>query len=185
MNKQQGKALYTYLILFVMVFVYHAFSFGPLKYLIPAFLLAMPYALQGKVKLRLSLKDTGIGIITSALLLIPFWLIMSQGGKPFSFPPANSMFFQLIGISLPEEVYFRGFLQERIGNNIKGLLMASILFSIAHLPQFIFYNDIYSLLTFFPSLAMGFLYLKTSNILPSTIFHFLSNALFLGFYDII
>lgn len=177
--------MYTYLILIVMVFVYHAFSFGPLKYLIPAFLLAMPYALQGKVKLRISLKDTAIGIIASALLLVPFWLLMSQGGKPFSFPPANIMFFQLIGISLPEEVYFRGFLQERSGNNFKGLLIVSILFSIAHMPQFIFYNDIFSLLTFFPSLAMGFLYLKTSNILPPTIFHFFSNVLFLGFYDII
>jgi len=86
--------------------------------------------------------------------------------------------FHLFIVSLPEEIYFRGFLQEAIGNNIKGVIMVSILFSIIHLPKLIFDGDLSSALTFFPSIVMGYLYMKTSNILPSVIFHFSANILF-------
>jgi len=51
-----------------------------------------------------------------------------------------------------------------------------------HVPQLIFYGDIYSVMTFFPSLVMGFLYMRTSNVLPSIIFHFFANIVYLGFY---
>ncbi len=86
--------------------------------------------------------------------------------------------FHLFIVSIPEEIYFRGFLQEVIGNNIKGVVMVSVLFSIIHLPKLIFDGDLSSALTFFPSLVMGYLYMKTSNILPSVIFHFTANIVF-------
>jgi len=123
-----------------------------------------------------------LGIIVSFIILVPFYVVLSFIGKTFSLLPLNTIVFQLICISFPEEVFFRGFLQERFGNTVKGLVIVSVLFSLMHLPRFIFYGDIYSLFTFFPSLIMGFLYMKTSNVLPSTIFHFLSNIVFLGFY---
>ena len=123
-----------------------------------------------------------LGIVVSIIVLAPFYVIFSFFGKSFGLMPLSAMAFQLLGISFPEEIFFRGFLQERFGNNIKGLLIVSILFSLMHMPQFIFYGDIYSLFTFFPSLIMGILYMKTSNVLPSTIFHFLSNIVFLVFY---
>ena len=123
-----------------------------------------------------------LGIIVSIIILTPFYVVLSFTGKTFGLLSINTIVFQLLGISFPEEVFFRGFLQEKFGNTIKGLLIVSILFSLMHIPQFIFYGDIYSLLTFFPSLIMGFLYMKTSNVFPSTIFHFLSNVIFLGFY---
>lgn len=166
----------------MLVFVYHAFSLYLFKYLIPLFLFTIPYILQGRLNLRFRIRDILIGAIVSIIILIPFWYLFSKTGKAFFFLPVSANIFQLFGISLPEEVYFRGFLQERLGNTIKGLLAVSILFAFTHLPQFIFYNDPYSLLTFFPSLVMGFLYLRTSNVLPSTIFHFLSNIVFLGFF---
>ncbi len=119
-----------------------------------------------------------MGIIASVVLLVPFWYLFSQTGKPFSVPHTSFFLFQLFGIALPEEAYFRGFLQERLGNNTKAVLIVSLLFSLMHLPQFIFYGDRLSLLTFFPSLVMGFLYLGTSNVLPSAIFHFSSNIVF-------
>jgi len=97
----------------------------------------------------------------------------------------GAVVFQLLGVAVPEEVYFRGFLQQRLGNTLREVLLVSLLFSFMHLPQFIFYGDKYSLLTFFPSLVMGLLYWRTSNVLPSTIFHFLSNIVFLGVYDIL
>ncbi len=99
--------------------------------------------------------------------------------------PVSAVIFQLLGVSLPEEVYFRGFLQERLGNTMKGVVVVSLLFALVHLPQFVIYRDPYALLTFFPSLVMGFLYCRTSNVLPSAIFHFASNIVFLGVYDIL
>jgi membrane protease YdiL (CAAX protease family) len=168
-----------------MVFVYHAFSFTAAKYLIPVYLAAIPLIFQKKINLRLTIKDIITGIAASVVILLPFIFFFSLSGKVFTALSINTMLFQLLGVSFPEEIYFRGFLQERLGNNIRSIFIASILFSTMHIPQFIFYNDIYPLLTFFPSLIMGLLYLKTSNILPSAVFHFFSNIVFLGFYDIL
>ena len=95
-------------------------------------------------------------------------------------PPAEALLYQLAVISFPEEVYFRGFLQEELGNTLRAVVIVSALFSLTHLPQFVFHGDPRSLLTFFPSLVMGFLYWRTSNLLPSTLFHFFSNVMFLG-----
>ena len=141
--------------------------------------------MQGKINLRFSRRDLVAGIVTSVIILAPFSYFAASTGKVFTVLPSGAMLYQLAGVAFPEEVYFRGFLQEKLGNTIRGLLVVSFLFSLMHLPQFILYRDPYALLTFFPSLVMGFLYLRTSNILPSMIFHFLSNALFLGFYDIL
>ncbi|MEW6001325.1 MAG: CPBP family intramembrane glutamic endopeptidase [Nitrospirota bacterium] len=126
------------------------------------------------------MKDIFWGLTVSFILLLPLYIFLYLG-REFSFPSFDFIVFQLLGVSLPEEVFFRGFLQDQFGNNIKGLFFVSIIFSIMHVPRFIFHGDIYSLLTFFPSLIMGFLYMKTSNVLPSIIFHFLSNIVFLGF----
>lgn len=131
------------------------------------------------------MKDAATGIVVSAAVLLPFWYFFSHSGRPFALLPVGAVIFQLLGVSFPEEVYFRGFLQQRLGNTLKGVLLVSLLFSSMHLPQFIFYGDRYSLFTFFPSLVMGLLYWRTSNILPSVIFHFSSNIVFLGVYDIL
>jgi len=163
-----------------MVSVYHAFSFGVLKYLIPLFLMAVPYLMAGSINIKLKMRDIILGVITSIIVLLPFWLFMWPAGNRPQLVPFQVMVFQLIGISLPEEAYFRGFLQETLGNNLRGVILTSMLFALMHLPQLVFYGDWFSLLTFFPSLAMGFIYLKTSNILPSVIFHFVANILFLG-----
>ncbi len=106
---------------------------------------------------------------------------MSQRGKTFVFLPTSALLFQVFGIAFPEEIYFRGFLQDCLGNNIRAMIVVSFLFSLTHVPQLIVYGDPYSLLTFFPSLVMGSLYMRTSNVLSSTIFHALANIMFLGF----
>ena len=112
-----------------MVFVYHAFSFSLFKYLIPVFLITISYAFQGKLNLRFRVKDILFGITASAVILFPFSYLLSLPGKAFEFLPLNTMLFQLIGVSFAEEVYFRGFLQERLGNNFTGLIIVSILFN--------------------------------------------------------
>ena len=163
-----------------MVYVYHAFSLSLFKYLIPLFLLTVPFLYQKKLNIRFRSKDILLGIAVSAVILLPFWFLITSGGTAFVFPPVSALLFQLIGVSFAEEFYFRGFLQDRLGNNIMGVVMISVLFSVMHAPQFIHHGDVYSLLTFFPSLVMGFLYMRTSNVLPSFIFHFFSNIVYSG-----
>lgn len=164
-----------------MVCVYHAFSLSVIQYLIPLFLITASYTLQKRIKARFNLKDILIGLSASLVILLPFGYFLSRTGGTFTLLPLNAIIFQFFGISLPEEIYFRGLLQERLGNTMRGVVIVSALFSLMHVPQFIFYGDISSLLTFFPSLVMGYLYMKTSNVVPSTIFHFSANIVWLGF----
>jgi membrane protease YdiL (CAAX protease family) len=91
------------------------------------------------------------------------------------------MLYQLIGIAFAEEVYFRGFLQESLGSTTRSVVLVSSLFAFMHVPQLIIYHDINAILTFFPSLVMGYLYMRTRNIAASTLFHFLANIVYLGF----
>jgi membrane protease YdiL (CAAX protease family) len=163
-----------------MVFVYNAFSIAPLKYVIPLFLVSAAYIFQKKVNIRYSSRDICLSLTVSAVILLPFYYIMSLTGRAFELPPLNALLFHLLAVSFPEEVYFRGLLQERLGNNYRGILIVSVLFSVTHLPGFIIFGDVYSLMTFFPSLVMGYLYMRTSNVLAPAIFHFLANTVFLG-----
>ncbi|HXX57532.1 MAG TPA: CPBP family intramembrane glutamic endopeptidase [Thermodesulfovibrionales bacterium] len=108
---------------------------------------------------------------------------MKLTGRIFSLRPPGALAFQLLCVSFPEEVYFRGFLQERLGNTVTAVITVSLLFALMHLPSLIFHGDILSVLTFFPSLVMGLLYMRTSNVIASTIFHFAANTVFLSFFD--
>ncbi len=123
----------------------------------------------------------GLGLIISLAILIPFSLILMSLGKSFVSPALSILSFQLFGIAFPEEAFFRGLLQNSLGNNGRGIIIASLLFSIAHLPAVLFKGDWLALLTFFPSLVMGWFYMKTNNILPGMIFHFFANIVFIGF----
>lgn len=125
--------------------------------------------------------DVLLGIMMSALILLPLGGILYMGGHSLLPLSATMLLSQLVVVSFPEEVYFRGFLQERLGNTVQGVIITSILFSFMHVPRLIIHGDMYAVLTFFPSLVMGFLYAKTSNVITSTIFHFFANILWLGF----
>jgi len=164
----------------LLVLLYYAFSLTLFRYIIPLFLIIIPYIIKRRIRLSLNIRDVLIGIIASLVIIIPSFLLE---GLHIAFPSIEVVLFHLFAIAIPEEVYFRGFLQEEIGNNIKGIVIVSLLFSFIHLPKFIFDNDSTSLLTFFPSLVMGLLYMRTSNVLPSVIFHFSANILALGIID--
>jgi len=163
-----------------MVFVYHAFSLSFLEVLIPLFLVTVPFLFRVKVGLMLKGRDILTGVIVTAAVLLPFCFSVLLVGKKFIMPSGGTVLSQLAGVALPEEVYFRGFLQERMGNTPKAVVAVSALFAFTHLPQLIFYSDLSSVLTFFPSLVMGFLYMKTTNVIPSIIFHFGANIVFLS-----
>lgn len=180
LNISKRKTIYTYLCLFAMVLSYHAFSVTAFSYLVPLFLYGVPIYFQRTVRLRFDVKDIAKGFAVTAVLLVPFLCYLLIMGQTVTLVPFRAVIFQLFVVALPEEIYFRGFLQERFGNNVQSVIMVSILFSIMHLPQFIMYNDIYAILTVFPSLVMGVLYMWTGNIITPTIFHVAANIVFLS-----
>ncbi len=175
----KNKALFAYAVLLVIVFPAHALHLPFFDYFIPVYLLAVPLVLERKINIKFSVKHILLGLLVSLVILVPFFAVFLHG-KNFTVMAAGPAIFQLLGVSFPEEVFFRGFLQEVFGNNTRGAVVVSLLFAGAHLPGLFFYGDIHAPLTFFPSLVMGFLYMRTSNVVPSTIFHFLSNVLYLG-----
>jgi uncharacterized protein len=93
---------------------------------------------------------------------------------------------QLFFVALPEEVFFRGYLQEKLGNSLMGVFIVSLLFVLAHFftlcvaSGFIGGICTQSILTFFPSLIMGYLYARTGTLWGSIIFHFLSNIVYIS-----
>jgi membrane protease YdiL (CAAX protease family) len=173
------KALFSYAVLLAIVFFSEAFHLRFLDYLLPLYLVAVPLVFKRRVNIAFSLRHILLGLGVSIIILLPFFAVFFPGKKFVLMGPGAALI-QLFGISFPEEYFFRGFLQEELGNDLKGAIMVSLLFAGAHLPGLFFYGDFYAPLTFFPSLVMGFLYMRTSNVVPSTIFHFLSNVMYLG-----
>jgi membrane protease YdiL (CAAX protease family) len=179
MMDAKRKALLAYLLLLVLVFAAHLFHLRYFHYLVPLYLVAVPLILRRKINIIFSGRHILLGLIVSLVVLLPFYAF-SSAAKGFVLMGMAPAAIQLFSVSFPEEVFFRGFLQEVFGNNLRGAVIGSILFSGAHLPGLLFNGDIYAPLTFFPSLIMGFLYLRTSNVIPSIIFHFLANVVYLG-----
>lgn len=150
-------------------------------YGIPIYLMTAPFLYGQKITIKANAKDTIIGIAISAIALLPFSTVMILAGKQFTMPSFETLLFQIAAVAFPEELFFRGFVQEQIGNNKKGIVITSLLFAGAHLPISTVSGSLLPLLSFFPSLAMGWLYMRASNILPCVIFHFLANMAFIGF----
>ncbi|TAN43444.1 MAG: CPBP family intramembrane metalloprotease [Nitrospirae bacterium] len=174
------KDALAYLLLICLVLLSHLFPSPLFVYVLPLYLLLTPVVLRRKIRCIFSLRNMAEGLLVSAVVLIPFYFIMSAG-RQFHLLPLSALLGQFALVSLPEEVYFRGYLQESVGNTLKGVLVVSLLFAAAHLPAFWFYKDPSALLTFFPSLVMGGLYMRTSNVLPPLLFHFLANVVYQGF----
>jgi membrane protease YdiL (CAAX protease family) len=168
-----------YLALVILSFLLHAVKpVNTIYYsVLPVLMLAFPIIVGHRVKLKYSVKDFIFGLIVSFIILVPYYII---AGGTLRTITAYVFLFQLLGISLPEEFFFRGFLQDSVGRSYKAVVFVSLLFAIAHLPKAFFLGDWISLLTFFPSLVMGWLYMKTNNILPGTIFHLLANLTYQG-----
>lgn len=167
------KIIFGYLAILGSSFVLHAMKPATSYFsLLPLLMLIFPIIVGHRVKLAFSLQDLSLGLVTSLIILLPYYLLFGGTGKTITF---TALVFQILSISFPEEFFFRGFLQDSLGKNIRAVILASLLFSLAHLPKALFMDEWISLLSFFPSLVMGWLYMKTNNILPCVVFHFLAN----------
>ena len=96
------------------------------------------------------------------------------------------LFNQVVLIALPEEWFFRGYLQTRLdtvwrprwrllGTTLgPGWLVSSVLFALGHL---IHSPSPHRLAVFFPSLLFGWLRARTGSVLASTLYHAACNVL--------
>lgn len=174
------KILLAYSILLIVVFLTktNIFSNQLKNFLIPFTLLTLAIVFAERLRLRFNWQDLFFGFkVSFYILFIPLIVfLLFLGG--ITYPSTTEIIYLAFAVAIPEEIFFRGFLQERLGNNWKAIIITSLLFSIAHIPNLIFHGDYLSPLTFFPSLIMGWLYMKRSNLLPSIVFHLFANLFY-------
>ena len=180
----------TYVVLILLVIIIQFFlPWGLVLSLSATFMLLVPFAL-GRDENLFAVDRRGISkgfVITFIILAIYLFCYkiysMLAGGslgiREFSY---SFILIQFLLVALPEEVFFRGYLQNEFGNNIKAIVIVSILFAAAHLVTICVVGGAglntcaQNGLTFFPSLVMGYLYYKTGTIWSSVFFHFLANV---------
>ncbi len=133
------------------------------------------------------------GLAASAIVLPPFVLglfilarLTPRFSVNFSVPPALGWFiiYQLFFVAVPEELFFRRVLQERLDNVFgtrwsflkirfgAGLFVAAALFALAH---YIIRQDVSALAVFFPGLLFGLLYEKRLSIVGPVVCHVACN----------
>jgi len=142
-------------------------------------------------------RSLGIGLLASILILTPYFLLVSSrfGMAGFTAKQGVTFFrwfnmgiYQFSYIALPEEFFFRGYLQTRLNRIFGrpfqflgapfgwGLVMTALIFTLFH---FLLSVNLWNAGIFFPALIFGWLREKTDSIAASTLFHALSNiALF-------
>ncbi len=133
------------------------------------------------------LRGTGISLAVLFLYLVCLYLLSAYLGKTVKFiePTALLVFTHLVAIAFPEEFFFRGYLQRTLGGGWGAIVAASVLFAVAHLLVICVFTGGgacgQNALTFFPSLLMGYLYMRTGTIWSSVFFHFAANIVYLSF----
>ncbi|KPL25669.1 MAG: hypothetical protein AMJ75_00130 [Phycisphaerae bacterium SM1_79] len=93
---------------------------------------------------------------------------------------------QFLIVAVPEEIFFRGYLQTNIlrlltmtvsrnpaSLELLSIIPAAAIFAVSHS---VLLGQIEALITFFPSLLFGWLYVKTKSLLAPILFHGLANA---------
>ena len=155
---------------------------------------------EAGIWLKWSWKDLLFGVVAVLILFIPValgnhFVRTHIQGLQFAFDWANyqslqtplwyELFIQLICVALPEEFFFRGYLQtaiQQITKNHAGfsryaapvsIVLASALFALLHLPS----GDFSRLLTFFPGLLFGFIRSKTNGLLGAIFCHAMCNMM--------
>ena len=161
--------------------VYAAISFIPISVLIKIRKQSFETVGLTRKNMRLSL---GMGLILSLLFVFFSTTPERLMDRLFAY---NSLyaFIYYLAVGLGEELMFRGFLQLRCSiwlGQIKGLILASTIMALIHIPQRVFavgldpLQALVSAVSLIPfSLLMGFFMLRTRNILGPSILHTIAN----------
>ena len=157
--------------------VYATISFIPISLLIKTRKQSFETVGVTRKNMRLSL---GMGLIIS-LLFLSFSTTPERLMDRLSAYNTLYAFIYYLSVGLGEELMFRGFLQLRCSiwlGEIKGLILASTIMALAHIPQRIFavgldpLQALASAASLIPfSLLMGFFMVRTRNILGPAILH--------------
>jgi len=141
-------------------------------------------------------KNLSFGFFVSFIFIfILVFLAPSLGGgfAGFSLPAVYSLI-SLVLIGFGEEIIFRGFIQTRLtayGGAITGITVSSLLFAFFNFPlgYFCYSGDVlaafsYALWRFSTGFVFSYMFHRSKNIVPSTIFHalFIWGALLLRLY---
>lgn len=138
-----------------------------------------------------SMKNLGLTIYpVSANLSCALFGILTFTAASFlskSLPSLNTIFreylYFLLVIALPEEIFFRGYLQTRLGYILgawKGIIAASLLFSFMHIPNIIFNlkasifsSDFYFFIIspFLGGMIFGYIFLRTRSVIGLVLLH--------------
>lgn len=190
-------------VLFRLRFV--AFIDEYLSVIIAVFLLYVPIAVLWRRKREIDFIDRGwpaffssCGVfVLAALIVFPlffvcahFWQLWVMGYGAFHTAPFPSLdrvvLYQLFVVALPEEFYFRGYVQSGmnmlfgrrwriLGASLGwGWILTALVFAAAH--TIIIYRW-WHFAIFFPALVFGYLRERTGSITAPLLFHALSNIL--------
>jgi membrane protease YdiL (CAAX protease family) len=158
--------------------------------------LVLPGPLSAPAVLRAAGTALAWALAMTALVAVPFyfgwraWWAHASPRLGFAlyvrpFDAANEVVGQLFVIALPEEAFYRGYLQSRLddvwpprwrvlGATVgPGLLAASVIFALGHVATIPMATR---LAVFFPSLLFGWLRARTGGIGASACFHMLCNV---------
>ena len=187
--RKNYKPILVYFLLIALIFVFVLlFPKYVIIFAAVAFL-SVPYVFGKGLKLGFKPRKFFMSLLISILIigcyLILFNLIANKSINPDALS-LNLIITHLIVIAFPEEAFFRGYLQQELGNNFRSIIIVSILFAIAHFLTICIASGSFglhcvsALLTSFPSLVMGYLYYKSQSVWGCTIFHFLSNLAYIS-----
>ncbi len=135
-------------------------------------------------------KYTEYVLYTFVGFVLPAFVVGLDRGLIFEFIE------QFVYIGVAEELFFRGYLMGRfcewLGDR-RGLLLNAIIFSSAHIIsrlsqhglKYPVYDALTGFQTFMGGLLLGYIYLKSGDIVPSTIFHVSTNAYISRFLKIL
>jgi CAAX protease family protein len=134
--------------------------------------------------------SAGWCLLVALIFFPPFWAAFVAFWHPvrdFHPPPAprlNAVLTQLLGIAMPEEMFYRGYAQSALDHAFKwrfqlfgatlgaGVLVSSAVFALGH---FATSENPARLSVFFPSLVFGWLRGRTGGIGAAVLFHALCN----------
>ena len=155
--------------------------------------LVLPGPTNARTLTRLFLQSLGWALGLS-LVVFPFfvfgWRAFWHPHVPFTLrfslsEFANTLFGQIVIIALPEEAFYRGYLQSRfdevwaprfrvLGANLGyGIVLSAVLFALGHLATI---HQPARLAVFFPALVFGWLRARTGGVGASLLFHAFCNV---------
>ena len=132
------------------------------------------------------LRGAGISLAALSLYAACFYLSAPLLGKTVEIGVVSPTLAatHLLAVAFPEEFFFRGYLQRNLGGGLGAIAASSAMFALAHFLVICAFSGggacVQNVLTFFPSLVMGYLYMSTRTLWSSVFFHFAANVVYLS-----